>query len=375
MVKAANRRARKAQLGVLAIAALALVALVAAGTSSGKSSKKTQTDNLVAFLLPENVTVRWESNDKPLFTRTLRRLVPGVQIDVLNARNDPAKQQSQAEAELTKGAKVIVAAPIDQKAFATAARNAARQKVPVVAYDRLIRDAQLAAYVSFDGVAVGKAQGKWLAAHTKRGARITMINGSFTDDNAHLFQQGYLSILNPLFNKKTRVRVGPKAGTWIDRWNPPTAQRTMEQLLTRNNNNIQGVLSANDGMAGGIISALKAVKLAGKVPVTGQDASVEGLQRIVIGTQGQTVLKDFRLQATAAARIAAALLKGGKCPTSLCSKKVANGAGNVPSVILPVRSIDRANITPLVNSSWLPSVFRTSKAKFCKGLPKRGPCR
>ena len=375
MVKAANRRARKPQFGLLAIAALALVALVVAGASSGKSSSKTQTDNLVAFLLPENVTVRWESNDKPLFTRTLRRLVPGVQIDVLNARNDPARQQSQAEAELTKGAKVIVAAPIDQKAFATAVRQAARQRVPVLAYDRLIRDAQLAAYVSFDGVAVGKAQGKWLAAHTKRGNRITLINGSFTDDNAHLFQRGYLSVLNPLFNKKTRIRVGPKAGTWIDRWNPPTAQRTMEQLLTRNNNNIQGVISANDGMAGGIISALKAVNLAGRVPVTGQDATVEGLQRIVIGTQGQTVLKDFRLQATAAARIAAALLKGGKCPTSLCSKRVANGAGNVPSVILPVRSIDRTNITPLVNSSWLPSVFRTTKAKFCRGLPKRGPCR
>lgn len=371
----AKRIARKVQLGVLAVAALALVALVAAGTSSGKSSKKAAPAQIVAFLLPENVTVRWESNDKPLFTKTLRQLVPGVQIDVLNARNDPARQQSQAEAELTKGAKVIVAAPIDQKAFATVARRAAQQRVPVVAYDRLIRDAQLAAYVSFDGVAVGKAQGKWLAAHTKRGNRIAVINGSFTDDNAHLFQRGYLSILNPLFNRRARIRVGPKAGTWIDRWNPPTAQRTMEQLLTRNNNNIQGVLSANDGMAGGIISALKAVNLAGKVPVTGQDASVEGLQRIVIGTQGQSVLKDFRLQATAAARIAAALLKGGRCPTSLCTKKVANGAGNVPSVILPVRSIDRTNITPLVNSSWLPSVFRTSKAKFCKGLPKRGPCR
>jgi D-xylose transport system substrate-binding protein len=374
MVKA-NKRARKAQFGLLAIAALVLVALVAAGTSSGKNSKKAQTDNLVAFLLPENVTVRWESNDKPLFTRTLRRLVPDVQIDVLNARNDPARQQSQAEAELTKGAKVIVAAPIDQKAFATAVRRAAQQRVPVVAYDRLIRDAQLAAYVSFDGVAVGRAQGRWLAGHTRRGNRIAVINGSFTDDNAHLFQRGYLSVLNPLFNRRARIRVGPRAGTWIDRWNPPTAQRTMEQLLTRNNNNIQGVLSANDGMAGGIISALKAVNLAGRVPVTGQDATVEGLQRIVIGTQGQTVLKDFRLQAAAAARIAAALLRGGRCPTSLCSKRVPNGAGNVPSVILPVSSIDRTNITPLVNSNWLPSVFRTSKAKFCKGLPKRGPCR
>ena len=93
-----------------------------------------------------------------------------------------------------------------------------------------------------------------------------------------------------------------KAGQWTDRWDPPTAQRQMEQLLTKYNNNVQGVLSANDGMAGGIIAALKAVGLSGKVPVTGQDATVEGVQRIILGTQGQSVLKDFRLQAAAAAR-------------------------------------------------------------------------
>lgn len=361
------------RLGLLVLFCAAGVALVVAGAGSGKPTKKSA-GPLVALLLPENVTVRWESNDKPLFTKELKKLVPGVQIDVLNALNKPETQQSQAEAELTKGAKVLVVAPIDQKAFAVVARKAAAQKVKVLAYDRLIRGAPIAAYDSFDGVAVGKAQGKWLASHTKKGARIAIINGSFSDDNAHLFQRGYLSILNPLFKSKARVRVGPAAGTWTDRWDPPTAQREMEQLLTRSNNKINGVLSANDGMAGGIISALKAAKLAGKVPVTGQDASVEGLQRILLGTQGQTVLKDFRQQAKAAAKITAALLKGGKCPKSLCTKRVSNGAGKVPSVILPVKSIDKTNIAPLVNGSWLKQVFGTTKAKFCKGLPKRGPC-
>lgn len=369
-----SRRRRPVGLigGLLILVGVLVAATV--GTSSAAPRKKDAAP-LVAFLLPENVTVRWESNDKPLFTKTLKKLVPGVKIDVLNALNDPAKQAAQAEAELTKGAKVIVAAPIDQKAFAVAARKAAAQKVPVVAYDRLIRNAKIAAYDSFDGVAVGKAQGQWLKGHTKRGDHIAIINGSFTDDNAHLFQRGYLSILNPLFASKARIRVGPKAGTWTDRWNPPTAQREMEQLLTKSKNNIQGVLSANDGMAGGIIAALKAVGKAGKVPVTGQDASVEGLQRIVIGTQGMTVLKDFRLQARAAAQITASLLKGGKCSASLCTKKVSNGAGSVPSVILPVRAIDKSNITPLVNGNWLQAVFGTNKAKFCKGLPKKGPCK
>jgi D-xylose transport system substrate-binding protein len=355
------------------ILAATAAALLGASAGQGASSRPAQDRPLVAFLLPENVTVRWESNDKPLFTRELRKLVPNVQIDVTNALNKPETQQSQAEAALTKGADVLVVAPIDQKAFAVVARRAASQRVKVVAYDRLIRGTPIAAYVSFDGVAVGKAQGRWLASHTKRGDRIAVINGSFTDDNAHLFQKGYLSVLNRLFNSRQRIRVGPKAGIWTDRWDPPTAQRQMEQLLTRSTN-IQGVLSANDGMAGGIIAALKSRNLAGKVPVTGQDATVEGLQRIHQGTQGQTVLKDFRSQAGAAARITAALLRGN-CPSSLCNKRVNNGAGNVPSVILPVRSIDRTNYATLVNSSWLPAVFGTTKAKFCRPLPKRGPCK
>ena len=358
---------------MLFVLAASAAALLAAGAGQGAGASPGQEQPLVAFLLPENVTVRWESNDKPLFTRELRKLVPDVQIDVTNARNDPEAQQSQAEAALTKGADVLVVAPIDQKAFAVVARRAASQRVKVVAYDRLIRDAPINAYVSFDGVAVGKAQGKWLASHTKRGDRIAVINGSFTDDNAHLFQRGYLSVLNRLFNSRQRVRIGPKPGIWIDRWNPPTAQRQMEQLLTKSTN-IQGVLSANDGMAGGIIAALQARNLAGKVPVTGQDATVEGLQRIHRGTQGQTVLKDFRQQASAAARATAALLKGN-CPASLCNKRVSNGAGNVPSVILPVKSIDRSNYASLVNSSWLPAVFGTSKARFCRPLAKRGPCK
>jgi D-xylose transport system substrate-binding protein len=366
------RRSKWARWSAPLVLAAVAVALLAAGSGQGAPTGPSQ-GTLVTFLLPENVTVRWESNDKPLFTKELKKLVPGVKIDVLNALNKPETQQSQAEAALTKGSKVLVVAPIDQKAFAVVARKAAAQKVKVVAYDRLIRGAPIAAYVSFDGGAVGKAQGSWLASHTKKGDRIAVINGSFTDDNAHLFQKGYLSVLNRLFNSKQRLQVGPKAGIWTDRWDPPTAQREMEQLLTKSTN-IQGVLSANDGMAGGIIAALQARKLAGKVPVTGQDATVEGLQRIHIGTQGQTVLKDFREQASAAARITASLLKGGSCAASLCTKKVSNGSGNVPSVILPVKSIDKSNYATLVKSSWLTAVFGTTKAKFCKPLPKRGPC-
>lgn len=346
---------------VLALAAAAAAAL--AGTVSGQSSQAP----LVALLLPENVTPRWEQSDRPLFINALKKLVPEVKVDVLNALNDPAKQQAQAEAELAKGAKVLVIAAIDQKAAAVIVSKARAQGVPTIAYDRLIRNSPLAYYVSFDGVAVGKEQGRWLLAHVKRGARVAVINGSPTDDNAHLFNKGYMSLLTPAA-KAGKIKI--VANVWTPGWNPPTAQREMEQILTKQNNQIDGVLSANDGMAGGIIAALDAQGLAGKVPVTGQDASLEGLQRIIVGTQGQSVFKDFRLQAPAAAQITAAIIKGTK-PTNI-NAAVNNGKVKVPSVLLKVESIDATNISKLVKNGWINTLGGLKK--LCKGLPKRSIC-
>ena len=267
---------------------------------------------------------------------------------------------------------MLVVAPIDGKGFGAVAARAIAQGVKVVAYDRLISNAKTSAYISFDGVAVGKAQGKWLAGHTKKGSRIAVINGATTDDNAHLFNKGYLSILTPLFNSGARKVVGPKAGTWTPGWDPPTAQREMEQLLTKSHNGIDAVLSANDGMAGGIIAALKAQGKAGKVPVTGQDASLEGLQNIIRGYQGMSVFKDFRLQAPAAAKITAALLSGKSLPG--INKHVQNGAGSIPAVILPVHSIDKTNLSTLVKNGYI-NTYLGGLKKVCKGMPKRYICK
>jgi D-xylose transport system substrate-binding protein len=352
---------------VLLIALVALI--VAAGTSSAGSAKSSQEAPLVAFLLPENVTPRWEGSDKPVFKAALKKLVPNVRVDSLNALNDPAKQLAQAEAELAKGAKVLVVAAIDQKAFAVAVKKAKAQGVPVIAYDRLIRNSPLAYYVSFDSVAVGKAEAAWMAKNTAKGTRLAIINGSPTDDNAHLVNKGIHSVLNPLFKSGARVKV---AEQWVPGWDPPTAQRTMEQILTKANNRVDGVVSANDGMAGGIIAALKAQGLAGKVPTTGQDASLEGVQNVIRGYQGVTVFKDFRLQAPAAAQITAAILKGTK-PTNI-NARVANGQVNVPSVMLKVVPIDRSNVKSLVTNGWIKSQFG-GLAKVCKGLPKVSICK
>jgi D-xylose transport system substrate-binding protein len=320
------------------------------------------------MLLPENVTPRWESSDKPLFIKAMKQLVPDVRVDVLNALNDPAKQQAQAEAELTKGAKVLVIAAIDQKAAAIIVKKAAAQGVPTIAYDRLIKNAPLAYYDSFDSVAVGRAEAGWLVKHTQKGDRIAVINGSPTDDNAHLVNKGMMQVLKPLFQSGARVQV---ANQWVPGWDPSKAQTLMEQILTRTNNRVDGVSSANDGMAGGIIAALKAQGLAGDVPVTGQDASLEGLQRIVLGTQGVSVFKDFRLQAPAAAKIAAAIIAGKK-PTNI-NATVANGQVKVPSVMLKVEPIDAGNIKKLVDNGWINTLGGLKK--FCKSLPATGICK
>jgi D-xylose transport system substrate-binding protein len=362
---------------IIGAAVVSLSALVLAATVSGKTARpaagsKKSAGELVAFLLPENVTPRWEGFDRPTFVAAMKKLEPSVKVDVLNALNKPDTQQSQAEQELTKGAKVLVVSAIDGKAFGVVAKKAASQGVKVIAYDRLISGAKISAYISFDGVAVGKAQGAWMKGHTKKGARIAVINGAITDDNAKLFNKGYMSVLRPLFKSGARKVVGPANGTWTPGWDPPTAQREMEQLLTKSHNKIDAVLSANDGMAGGIIAALKAVGK--KVPVTGQDASLEGIQNIIRGTQGMSVFKDIRLQAPAAAKITAALL-AGKTTLPGVNKKVNNGAGNIPSVILPVKAVDKSNLSLLVRNKWvnLPGIGGLSKV--CQGVPKRLICK
>ena len=350
-----------------------MAALAIAGSVSAKSTSpsKAKAAPLVAVLWPENVTPRWEQSDNPLFISSLKKLVPGVTVDSLNALNSSTTQQNQAQAELAKGAKVLVVAAVDGKSFATVVDQAAKQGAKVIAYDRLINSKNLAYYVSFNSVTVGKVEAGWMANHfkNKKGARIAIINGSTTDANAHFVNTGIHKVLDPLFKKKMLVKVGEQ---WTPGWDPPTALRETEQILTKTNNRVNGVVSANDGMAGGIIQALKTQHLQGKVPTSGQDASLQGIQNIILGYQGVTAFKDFRLQAPAAATIAAAVLNGKK-PAII--NGTANAAGKkVPSVYLPVVAIDKAHLSRLVKNGWIRSQFGGLR-QVCKGLPKKSICK
>lgn len=362
---------RSRALPMVFVALVAVAGLTIAGSVNAKtaSTGAAKAKPLVALLWPENVTPRWEGNDKPIITRQLKKLIPGVRVDSLNALNKPTTQQTQAEAELAKGAKVLVVAAIDGKSFATVVNAAAKQHVPVIAYDRLINSKKLAYYVSFNSVTVGQVEAGWMKAHMKTGARLAIINGSTTDANAHFVNTGIHKVLDPMFKSGKFIKVGED---WTPGWDPPTAQREMEQILTKANNKVDGVVSANDGMAGGIIAALKAQGLQGKVPTTGQDASLEGIQNIILGYQGVTAFKDMRLQAKATAKIAAAILKHKK-PTNI-NGTIRVGAKKIPSVYLPVVAIDKSNLKTLVTGGWIKSQYGGLN-KVCAGMPKVSICK
>ncbi|MGH2510806.1 MAG: substrate-binding domain-containing protein, partial [Ktedonobacteraceae bacterium] len=254
----------------------------------------------VGVLLPETATsARWDNNDRPLLEQQIPLALPGATVDYNNAEGSADTQLSQAEADLTKRDCILVVAPVDSVASAQIVAKAKAANVPVIAYDRLIESKDLAFYVSFDNEAVGKIQGQYIAAHYQQYVstghnNMVVINGADTDNNAHLFYTGAISVLGPLANSGTLHKV---YDSFTPNWDNPTAQNEMEGALTANQNNVQIAYVANDGMANSVIAALKAVQLNGKVLVTGQDATVAGIQNILTGDQAMTVEKNFALEA------------------------------------------------------------------------------
>jgi D-xylose transport system substrate-binding protein len=347
-------------------ARVGLAAFAIAG-SAGTLPAWSEDAPLVVMLLPENVTARWEGQDKPLFVEAMKRAYPSAQVEVQNALNDPSKQQAQAEAALASGAKVLVVTAIDQKGAAVIVNDAKKQGVPVIAYDRLIRNAPVDYYVSVDGVKIGELQGQFIADNTKDGARIAIINGSKLDDNAFLFRKGYMDVLQPLFDKGSRVLV---ADPWVPLWDPSKAQAQMEQILTKENNEIDAVLSPNDGMAGGIIAALDGQQLAGKVPVTGLDGTLNSLQLILQGKQSMTVWRSLKDEANKTADIVAALLKGEKPAADMFGGNTMNNdMVDVPWVqVTPV-------VITLENMNLVIEDGAVTKEAACKGMPQVGPCK
>ena len=326
----------------------------------------------IALLLPETKTTRYETADKPDFEAKMKELCPDCQIIYSNANQDATQQLSQAEAALTNGAQVLVLDPVDSAAAATIADKAKAQGVPVIAYDRLILNSDgVDYYISFDNEEVGKLQAQSLVDELNKMAlenpTIVMINGSPTDNNAGLFKQGAHSVFDPLVTDG-KLTIAKEYDT--PDWSPDQAQNEMQQALTALGNKVDGVYAANDGTASGAVAAMKAAGLDPLPPVTGQDAELAGIQRILVGEQYMTVYKAIKPEAEAAAQLAYDLLTDAKVPTDMTNgKTVNNGTIDVPSVLLTPIAVTRNNIkdTVVADNFWTVNQICTADyADACK---------
>lgn len=332
----------------------------AAQSSGGKTGK-------IALLLPESKTARYESQDRPNFVNKMKELCSGCEVVYSNADQDASKQQQQAEAALTQGAKVLVLDPVDSASAAAIVTRAAQSKVPVISYDRLILNSKPDYYISFDNVQVGKLQGQSLVDKLKQDGKsgsIVMINGAPTDNNAKLFKQGAHSVIDGSGFKVAKEYDTPD-------WSPDKAQSEMEQAITAlGKNGFVGVYSANDGNAGGIVAAMKSNGVdPKKIPITGQDAELAGVQRIVAGEQYMTVYKAIKPEAEAAATLAYDLLNGKQPDAGTVNGKTNNGQADIPSILLKPVAVTKDNIndTIIKDGFWKASEICTGRfAAGCK---------
>ncbi|WP_437635312.1 sugar ABC transporter substrate-binding protein [Sorangium sp. So ce854] len=334
------------------------------GPAAGDKARK-PAELKIALLLPESKTARYESKDRPYFEAKIKSLCPDCQVLASNANQDASQQQAQAEAALTNGARVLVLDAVDSASAAVIATKARAQKVPVIAYDRLVPGTDaIDYYVSFDNESVGRLQGESLLAAlgNKPNARVVMINGAPTDNNGMLFKKGAHSALDG------NVQIVKEYDT--PDWSPDKAQEQMTQALTALNNQIDGVYAANDGTAGGAIAAMKAAGIKPLPPVTGQDAELAAVQRILLGEQYMTVYKAIKPQAEAAAVIAYHLATGKPVPTDITGgKTVNNGKKEVPSVLLVPLAVTKENLndTVIADAFWTTEqICTTQYAEACK---------
>ncbi|MEU6891053.1 substrate-binding domain-containing protein [Streptomyces sp. NPDC046557] len=343
-----NARMRRS---VVAVAAGAMAVSLAACGSAKESGDKTKESGAakgdaitVGLLLPENQTARYEKFDKPLIEKKVADLTGGkAKVVYANAKQDATTQNSQVDTMITNKVDVLIVDAVDAKAVAGSVKKAKDAGIPVVAYDRLA-EGPIDAYTSFDNEEVGKVQGKALLdalGDKAKDGQIVMMNGSVTDPNAALFKKGAHSVL------EGKVTIGKEYDT--KEWKPENANTNMAGALSAlGKDKVIGVYSANDGMAGGIITALKAAGLSPLPPVTGQDAELAGVQRIVAGEQFMSVYKPYAPEASAAAEMAVALAKHEKISDIVNQNVDSPTTKGVPSVLIPVVSLTKSNIKDTV---------------------------
>ncbi|MFE1441178.1 sugar ABC transporter substrate-binding protein [Streptomyces sp. NPDC058739] len=367
-----NTRMRRAAVAIAAGAmAVSLAACGSADKADGGSDSSPSAakgdDIKVGLLLPENQTARYEKFDRPLIEQKIKELTNGkATVEYNNAKQDANLQAQQVDTMITNKVDVLILDAVDAKAIKNSVQKAVDAGIKVVAYDRLA-EGPISAYTSFDNVQVGKTQGEALLAELgdkAKSGQIVMMNGSVTDPNAAKFKEGAHSVLDG------KVKVGKEYDT--KEWKPENANANMEAAISAlGKDKIVGVYSANDGMAGGIITALNAAGIGG-IPVTGQDAELAAVQRIVAGEQFMSVYKPYAPEAEAAAAMAVALAKGEDVTTVAKDKVSSDSAKDVPSVLVPVTSLTVENINDTVIKDGVYTAAEICTGKYKAACDKAG---
>ncbi|QFZ17098.1 sugar ABC transporter substrate-binding protein [Saccharothrix syringae] len=307
---------------------------------------------VVGVILPDHTSsVRWEAQDAPLLSRAFN--FAGIEGVIENAEGDEARFASIADAMIARGVKVLMTTPLTPEGGAAVERKAKDAGIPVINYDRISLGGYAEYYVSFDNLNVGELQAEGLlrCLGQKPGAQIIEVQGAPQDNNATLFADGQRRKLGPLYDSRELRLVDSKP---VDKWDPLIGKATFEQILNANDGRVDGVVAANDGLAGAVIEVLRARGLAGRVPVTGQDATLEGLRAILRGEQCMTVYKPIRDEAEAAARLAIAVARGdlsGADDLATGNTRDLVSRRDVKSVLLGADLITRDNVRTLVAQS------------------------
>jgi len=336
------------------VTAILLVVMLMTSLAGCKGSGKVK----VGLSFSDFATERWKIEDD-LMTKLLEE--KGYEVISQEAAHDVKLQNDQIDNMVTQGVKALIIIAEDGDAAATAATNAAKKGVVVIAYDRLIKSPDIAAYISFNNVEVGRQEAlgvvtaldidNWDVA-ANGPARVMKMGGSPTDNNAILVRQGQDEILDPLVDAG---KIEIVADQWVDNWDPKNALTIMENVLTSVGNDIDAVVASNDGTALGALQALKAQGLAGKVPISGQDATADGCNSIVKGEQTVSVFKDTRDLSPLAVELVDQLLKGEKPELEMYTlAELTNDpskTGNVPCKFLPVYQVNKDNVYDMVVKS------------------------
>lgn len=358
-------RTLRGAIALVGAAALSLGAVATSGAAQpGEDSAKQEIK--IGLLLPESKTTRYEKFDRPYIEQKIKELAPDAQIDYYNAAESATTQQQQVNTALAKGDQVLILDAVDAKSIQSSVQKANAAGVKIVAYDRLAQG-PVDAYVSYDNRKVGELQGQALLdalGDKAETGQIVMHNGSPTDPNAAEFKAGAHSVLDG------KVKIGKEYDT--PNWDPNNANQQMSGAISAlGKDNIVGVYSANDGLAAGISTALQASGM--KVPLTGQDAQLDAIQRILQGTQTITIEKPYKPEADAAATMAVDLAEGKELPDTLTPTTVTSGSGEkVPALLLEPVVVDKDNIKDTVVKDGLYTVDEICTPAYAAACEEAG---